>query len=226
MARSVVLRPAVRCEQCRFSPRWCICAAFEAVTTPLEVDVLMHWREFDRPSSTGSLISRVLPASRRHRFRPEAPPRRETIARPDRELWILHPRGEAPPVGVPPEKVQVLLLDGSWRESVQMVQAVGAWGRPIRLPVAGPSRNELRRQEGPGLYSTMESLLFLLSALGEHDAERRLRLQFELHVYAGLKTRGAKARAEAFLATSPIREAFPALLHQLAVRRPVMPTGG
>ena len=48
--------------------------------------------------------------------------------------------------------------------------------------------------------------MFLFSALGLAEEEARLRLQFELHVYAGLRTRGAKALAEKFLATSPLPE--------------------
>jgi len=180
----------------------------------------MHRREVNRPTSTGHLINRVMPASRRHVFRAEAPPARETIAQPGRELWILHPRGEPLPGGATPGKLQVLLLDGSWREAARMTQAVSSWGRLVRLPPAGPSRNQLRTQEIPGQYSTAESLLFLLAALGLAEAEARLRLQFELHVYAGLRTRGAKALATEFLATSPLRAAFPDLLAEMDRRRP------
>jgi DTW domain-containing protein YfiP len=186
----------------------------------LQVDVLMHWREADRPTSTGRLINRVMPDSRRHIFQPESPPARAAIARPDRELWILHPRGEPLPANTPPERVQVLLLDGSWRESVPMAQTVATWGRLVRLPAAGPSRNALRRQENAGQYSTVEALLFLLAALGLAGAETSLRQQFELHVYAGLRTRGAKALAAEFLATSSLREAFPELMQELDRRRP------
>ncbi len=219
MARSVVLQTTVRCARCRFTPRWCICAGFQAVESPLAVDVLMHRREFWRPTSTGHLVNRVMPASRQHLFEGGKAPDRAAIVRPERELWILHPRGEPLPADAAPEKMQVLLLDGSWREAAAMTQAVGSWGRLVRLPLAGPSRNALRRQELDGNYSTIESLLFLLAALGLAEAEAKLRLQFELHVYAGLRTRGAKTLADEFLATSPIREAFPGLLAQLHTRR-------
>ena len=179
----------------------------------------MHRREFWRPTSTGRLINRVMPASRHHVFEGGKIPDRAAIMQPDRELWIMHPRGEPLPDDAAPEKLQVLLLDGSWREAAAMTQAVGSWGRLVRLPAAGPSRNALRRQELDGNYSTIESLLFLLAALGLSEAEAKLRLQFELHVYAGLRTRGAKVLAEEFLATSPIRTAFPELLAQLHERR-------
>ena len=220
MARSVVLEGTRRCDRCRFAPRWCICDAFHAVVCPLQVDVLIHHREFWRPTSTGRLINRVIPASRHHLFRREAPPAREAIVAPDRTLWILHPRGEPLPADEPPSRVQVLLLDGSWPEAARMTQTVAPWGRLVRLPMAGPSRYQLRAQQHGGNYSTIEALLFLLAALGLPEEEAQLRLQFELHVYAGLRARGAKAAAAEYLATSPVRDAFPELLLKLDQRRP------
>ncbi|HEX2860373.1 MAG TPA: DTW domain-containing protein, partial [Lacunisphaera sp.] len=219
MARSVVLAGTPRCGHCQFSPRWCICAGGQALVCPLQIDVLIHHREFNRPTSTGRLINRVIPASRGHLFRRENPPDPATIRAPGRELWILHPRGEPLPEGANPDKLQVLLLDGSWREAGRMSQEVSSWGRLVRLPEAGPGRYHLRTHEHQGKYSTVESLLMLLESLGLGEAARQLRLQFELHVYAGLRTRGAKEKAEAFLASSPIRDAFPELLAQMHVRR-------
>lgn len=220
MTRSVVHNQTPRCERCRFLPRWCICAGLRTVECPLAVDVLMHHREFQRPTSTGHLVTRVFPEARLHLHRQEGPPARETVARPGRELWILHPRGEAVPANAKPEQLQVLLLDGSWSEAARMATHVAGWGRLIRLPEAGASRNSLRRQEQSGKYATVESLIFLLAALGLTAAEAQLRVQFELHVYAGLRTRGARAQAEDFLAQSPIRDAFPDLLAELHRRRP------
>ncbi|AOS43147.1 DTW domain protein [Lacunisphaera limnophila] len=219
MARSVVLAGAPRCARCQFVPRWCICAGERAVVCPLQVEVLIHHREYHRPTSTGRLINRVMPASRGHLFRRETPPDPATFRLPGRELWILHPRGEPLPAGAAPEGLQVLLLDGSWREAARMSTEVAAWGRLVRLPEDGPGRYQLRTHEHDGRYSTVESLLMLLAALGLSEAEAQLRLQFELHVYAGLRTRGAKGKAEEFLASSPIRAAFPALLEEMHRRR-------
>lgn len=186
----------------------------------MQVDVLIHRREFHRPTSTGRLVNRVVPASRQHLFVRETPPEAASIVTPGRTLWILHPRGEAMPADVDPASLQVLLIDGNWREAGRMAQTVASWGRMVRLPAAGITRNHLRGQENDGNYSTIESLLFLLAALGLKKEEAQLRLQFELHVYAGLRARGAKEKAEAFLATSPVRAAFPALLQAMNERRP------
>jgi DTW domain-containing protein len=56
--------------------------------------------------------------------------------------------------------------------------------------------------------------------LGLAKEEAQLRLQFELHVYAGLRARGSKAAAAEYLATSPVRAAFPALLEEFDRVRP------
>ena len=86
--------------------------------------------------------------------------------------------------------------------------------------MTGQSRYWLRAHQEGLKYSTIEALLFVLEAMGLSAEAAQLRLQFELHVYAGLRTRGAKALAEEFLATSPVRAAFPELLARLDERRP------
>lgn len=188
--------------------------------TPLQVDVLMHFMEAYRPSSTGHLIGRVVAGARLHEFRKETPPRREEVAVAGRELWILHPQGEEPPAEVDAAGVQVLLLDGTWVQATTMAKEVGPWGRRVRLPMTGESRYWLRRQAGEGRFSTMEALLFVLAALGRREEHAALQAQFELHVWAALCSRGHKAEAQEYLATSPVRERFADVVAQLQVKRP------
>ncbi len=218
--RSVVLKPSVRCPQCQLPPRWCVCAVHQPVTAPLAIDVLMHHRERFRPSSTGNLIQRVIPASRHHLWRRERGLTEADVHVPGRELWILHPQGEPLPGHRGAGDVQVLLLDGSWRETSAMAQEVRHWGRLVSLPMAGISRYWLRAQADDARFSTAEALLFLLGHFGltaEHDA---LRLQFELHVYANLRARGHKEDAREFLRASPIATTYRDLIAQLDIRRP------
>lgn len=218
MARSVVLNGGPRCERCQIGHRWCICDGFRAVELPLLVDVLMHHHETLRPTSTGHLINRVVPASGHHIYRPERAIDREAIARPGKTLWILHPLGEPLPSGPVPTDLQVLLIDGSWVQSAAMMREVDGWGQRVSLPMTGASRYWLRAQQGDGMFSTVEALLFLLAALGLNAEHAALQLQFELRVYAGLCARGKKADAAKFLVDSPVREAFPELLKKLAPR--------
>lgn len=220
MARSVVLQTSERCPHCNLPPRWCICSGKREVTSPLQVDVLMHHRERYRPSSTGNLVQRVVAGARQHLWRRERRLQAAEVAVPERQLLILHPSGPPMPDDLPPEAAQVLLLDGSWREASAMAREVGAWGRTVSLPMTGESRYWLRAQQEGGRFSTVETLMFLYRAFGLDRAHDELQIQFELHVYAGLRARGSIALAAEYLSTSPIRAALPELLAQLHVRRP------
>ena len=219
--RSVVRQVSRRCPRCQIATRWCICPAHQAIACPLAIDVLTHHRERFRPSSTGTLINRILPASRHILWRRERQLTAAEVLLPGRELWILHPHGDPLPSPLPAVgAVQVLLLDGSWREASAMAQEVRGWGRLVNLPMAGTSRYWLRAQADAARFSTVETLLFLLRTFALEDAHHALRLQFELHVYASLRARGQKHAGADFLAESPIREAFRDLIAQLDVRRP------
>lgn len=209
MARSVVLNQTVRCGGCLHPPRWCICASLRRVDCPFAVDVLMHHRERLRPTSTGQLITRLVPSARSHLHVPGRPVEREQLLRAGAVTWLLHPQGESMSAAPLPANLQVILLDGSWRQAGGMARELSGWGQKVSLPMSGESRYWLRAQQEGGRFSTMEALLFLLQAAGLQAQHEQLRLQFELHVYAGLCVRGNKALAARFLATSPLREAMP-----------------
>lgn len=215
MARSVVFNKTPRCELCRLPPRWCVCEAHRVIESPLKVDVLMHHMEAWRPSSTGHLINRVVANTGLHVYRKERGLAREEIMLPGRELWILHPTGEALPTTEPPAGLQVLLLDGTWIQSTGMMHDVETWGRRVSLPMAGESRYWLRAQAAQDRFSTIEALLFLMAALGMKEQHAQLQLQFELHVYAGLCARGKKAEAANYLFSSPVGEALKGLIPTL-----------
>lgn len=201
-------------------PRWCICEGLRPLTCPLGIDVLMHFCEANRPSSTGHLINRLIPDSRIHLAGGGRQPDHTQILRPGKTLWILHPQGHLPPAGATPENLQVLLIDGSWKQASDLMRSVGTLGKAIRLPMSGESRYRLRAQKDDGKFSTIEALMFLLSTLGLHREEAQLRLDFELHVYAGLLARGRPPDARRFLVDSPVRTAFPDLVARLDPWRP------
>ena len=185
------------------------------IASPLKVDVLMHHMEAWRPSSTGHLIHRVVANTGLRVYRKEHTLVREDIVQPGRELWILHPTGEALPVSEPPAGLQVLLLDGTWIQSTGMLRGVESWGRRVSLPMAGESRYWLRSQAADDRFSTIEALMFLMAALGLAEERAALQLQFELHVYAGLCARGKKVEAANYLFSSPVSGALKELLPTL-----------
>lgn len=224
MPRSVVRMGTVRCGSCQLPPRWCICAALPPLESPLPVEVLMHPRERWRPTSTGTLIGRVVRGARCHLASPDGDAGlRERLTEPPRELWILHPRGQPlESSGRPapdPGRVRILLLDGSWTEAGSMLRTLEDWGRPVRLALEGPSRYWLRTQHSPGLYSTAEALGGLYRFFGLPDPARQLNLHLELLVYASLRARGRLPEAAAYLRDSPLPQAIPGFLEWLTERR-------
>lgn len=202
MARSVVRHGTARCPRCQLPLRWCACAAAEPFAVPLAVDVLVHPREEIRPTSTSHLIRRALPATGIHVWRTDAPQRAEALQRPGRELWVLHPNGEDLPAGADPARVQVVLLDGNWRQAAEMLRRIGPRARRVALPLRGESRYWLRTQAEAGRFSTIEALLGVFSALGLTEARDRLDRMFETYVHAALGARGKAADAARYRETS------------------------
>jgi len=231
MGRSVVLAGAPRCPCCSLPPRWCVCDSIPPVDTRLQVHVLIHRSEQERPSSTGCLVARAVTGATRHlyqrqtRFCPAAGFPAETPA-PGGPLWILHPYGELLPAAADPadgpRRQHVLLLDGTWRQAGEMLRSVEGIGRCVRLPeqAAEPSRYWLRDQPRPTHLSTAEALMGVFNAAGDAAAGRRLRLHFELHVYAMLLARGRREMAERYLGHSPLLTEAPEALDRLHARRP------
>jgi len=230
MGRSVVLAGAARCPRCSLPPRWCVCGMIPPVVTRLRVHVLIHRGEQHKPSSTGALVARAVDDAtchvyqRKTRFCPAAHFPAETLV-PGGELWILHPTGDPLPGATDPadepRRPHVLLLDGTWRQAGEMLRSVEGMGRRVRLPepTAEPSRYWLREQPEPTHLSTAEALLGILRAVGDAAAERRLRLHFELHVYATLLARGRREMAERYLGHSPLLADAPDALDRLHARR-------
>jgi DTW domain-containing protein len=233
MGRSVVLAGAVRCPRCSLPPRWCTCDMLPPVETRLTVQVLIHRLEQCRPSSTGKLVGRAVAGAACHvyqrgnRFFPATDYPADALE-PGRELWVLHPSGDPMPepaaaeAAGPQPPPAVLLLDGSWRQAGEMLASMHGRGRCVRLPAAAtsePSRYWLRDQAKPEQLCTAEALMGVLKAAGEPEAAQKLRLHFELHVYATLLVRGHRELAERYLGHSPLLTEAPDALDRLHARR-------
>lgn len=187
----------------------------------MQVDVLVHQRELWRPSSTSHLITRTLAGARQHLWLYDRPVGLDEVAMPGCELWVLHPHGRPLEPGIRrPENLQVVLLDGAWREATSMAREVASWGRTVSLPMTGESRYWLRSQQAGARFSTVEALAFFLRTLGLAEPAAALELQLELHVYAGLRSRGNTQAARVFLETSPLMRLLPEIVAQLEAPRP------
>ena len=233
MGRSVVLAGAARCPRCSLPPRWCTCDMLPPVETRLTVQVLIHRLEQCRPSSTGKLVDRAVAGAACHVYQRgnryfEATGYPADALEPGRELWVLHPSGDPMPepaateAAGPQPPPAVLLLDGSWRQAGEMLASMQGRGRCVRLPATAtsePSRYWLRDQAKPEQLCTAEALMGVLKTVGEPEAAQKLRLHFELHVYATLLVRGHRELAERYLGYSPLPTEATGALDRLHARR-------
>jgi DTW domain-containing protein YfiP len=192
------------------------------VETRLAVHVLIHRHEHAKPSSTGRLIARVVTGAACHVYQ------RENRFFPASGFPIAavepgEPLPASPVAGTTPSDTPqpILLLDGTWRQAGEMLRSLEGVGRCVSLPYAciEPSRYWLRDQPTAAQLSTAEALLGVLHAVGETEAEERLRMHFELHVYATLLSRGRREMAERYLGHSPLLSAAPAIVDQLLPAR-------
>jgi hypothetical protein len=196
MGRSVVLAGAARCPRCSLPPRWCTCDMLPPVETQLAVEVLIHRLERCRPSSTGNLVGRAVDGAvchvyqRGNRFFP-ATGYPDDAREHDRELWVLHPSGDRLPEPATP--------DARVSERPPTVLLLdGSWRQAGEM---------LATMHGRGRCVRLP------------EAARRLRLHFELHVYATLRVRGHRELAERYLGHSPLLTEAPDALDCLHARR-------
>lgn len=182
------MRPARRptCPRCERPAATCLCQWLPtpvAVRTPLLI--LQHPAEARHAKNTTAFLTLGLaPAARRLRGEAFDP----ALAAPGSAL--LYPGATATlPAG---EVTQLILLDGSWRQSRRLL-AANPWlaGLPrVSLP-AQPSRYALRRAHRAGQLATAEAGLHALAALeGAPGRFEPLWAAFDAFVRNGLARRG------------------------------------
>lgn len=178
--------PRATCLRCERPATTCLCATLPpplAVRTKLLV--LQHPAEAGHAKNTTAFLTLGLaPAARLLRGEVFDP----VLAPPGTAL--LYPGADTapPPAGV----TQLILLDGSWRQSRRLL-AANPWLAElprISLP-AHPGRYPLRRAHRPGQLSTLESGLHALAALeGAPERFEPLWAAFDDFVRKGLARRG------------------------------------
>ncbi|MGC4071443.1 MAG: hypothetical protein QM760_02775 [Nibricoccus sp.] len=129
-------------------PRWCICAGLRTLDV-LAIDVLMHHEEILKPTSTGHLIQRIIPGSRRHVFDSTTAP---SIRHLDPAIRAASSGSSTPPaIHLRPDRIlpafRCSLLDASWAQAGDMARTISGWGRRVSLPMSGKSRYWLRSQQ-------------------------------------------------------------------------------
>lgn len=176
--------PRAVCPRCERPARTCLCASLPPPLphrTPLLI--LQHPREAGHAKNTATLLALGLQRARLLRGEVFDP----ALAQPGAALLYPGDAGAAAPAAVR----ELVLLDGSWRQSRRLL-AANPWllALPrVSLPVQ-PSRYALRAAHRPGQLATVEAGLHALALLeGGPAAFEPLWAAFEAFVQAGLSRR-------------------------------------
>ncbi|WP_312303470.1 tRNA-uridine aminocarboxypropyltransferase [Diaphorobacter nitroreducens] len=177
------------CHRCQRPAAACICAAVRPVAHQVQVLILMHPLEQHQAKGTARLLHLCLPGSRivvgetfDHAALVQeinAPwvdgdrqaPRRAVLLYPPTPPNPQHPMLPAPPLSTDwlavPERLRLVVLDGTWRKSRRMLWANPALQALPRLALqqVPPTRYAVRKAHAPHQLSTLEAAQCALQQL-------------------------------------------------------------
>ncbi|MDE2413259.1 MAG: DTW domain-containing protein [Comamonadaceae bacterium] len=177
------------CVRCLRPVAACLCAAVRTVALSVQVLILMHPLEQHQAKGTARLLHLCLAHSRvmvGERFAPETlaqalaepwddadrlRPRHALLLYPPSPPDPQHPMQEAPPLPADwlaaPERLRLVLLDGTWRKSRRMLWANTLLQALPRLALHAPpaTRYTIRRAHAPHQLSTLEAAQLALQRL-------------------------------------------------------------
>jgi DTW domain-containing protein YfiP len=180
-----------RCSRCQLHLHRCICDQLPVVESPVEVVVVQHWKESLKPTSTGSLLSKVVDRGsvrfHGHRDHPF-----DDTGLDDEHTWLVFPdrTGDSSLPVEPPRKL--VLIDGNWNQASRMARRIPALARLPRLALLAPARPVLRLRlpPDPTACSTMEAAAAALRLCGHESVAVRLEWMHDFFVAATLRQRG------------------------------------
>lgn len=164
-----------RCSTCQLHLDDCLCAQLPSYAPDTRVILYVHALEVRRPSNTGRLVAKMLPATTRLVHGSPEPAR--LIALPtEPPPLVLHPDGR-PLEPADGERSRCLLLpDGTWAQARRMLHRIPALleHELVRLPPRPPSPWWLRRGPRSDHVCTLEAVARAIGVLESEDIERNM----------------------------------------------------
>lgn len=160
------------CPGCELPLRSCLCALVRPVASRIGLSVLQHPDEAAQAKGTVRLLQRCLGAACTVQIGRQWPAPAALQG-----CWLLYP-GDGPSATGRPSRL--LLLDGTWRQSRQLLQ-LNPWLQQLpryALREPAPSRYApLRRAHREGQLSSLEAVAGALAELDDNAAGRDRLLQ-------------------------------------------------
>lgn len=175
-----------QCPACLRPAQTCICRWVAASANQVEVLILQHPMEVSTAKGSARLLHLSLSNSRLECGEAFAPERLRELLSPDRRNVLLYPEtaddkslGLAKPQSLDqawlgePERLRLVVLDGTWRKSRKMLYLNPPLQALPRLPLRDtpPSHYLIRKAHLPDQLSTLEATVYALAQL-ENDAQK------------------------------------------------------
>jgi DTW domain-containing protein len=187
-----------RCPQCRLHTLLCICSAIPRHDLVTRLILVMHRREWKKPTATGPLALAVLANSElRIQGNREEPLNFRDLDRAERRTLLLYP-GEGAPVlsrsllSGDPRSVNLVVTDGSWRQASRMGRRLPGLEHAtmVRLPEGAETAWGVRRECHPEGLATFEAIAQALGILESVEVQESMETLFRLMVARTLQARG------------------------------------
>jgi DTW domain-containing protein len=187
-----------RCHECRLHSRLCICSDTPRHDLATRLILVMHQREWTKPTATGPLALAVLSNSelRIQGHREEQLDFRD-LDTPERRTLLLYP-GEGAPVlnsdflASDSRPVNLVVVDGTWRQASRMGRRLPGLENAtmVRLPEGADTCWGVRREFHPEGLATFEAIARALGIIESPEVQESMEGIFRLMVARTLQARG------------------------------------
>jgi tRNA-uridine aminocarboxypropyltransferase len=187
-----------RCPRCRLHSKLCICSAIPLYDLVTRLILVMHRREWQKPTATGPLALALLPNSElRIQGNREALLDFHDLDTPERRTLLLYPGDDAPDLNRDflsgdPRPVNLVVADGSWRQASRMGKRLPGLEHAtmVRLPEGPETAWGVRKETHPEGLATFEAIARALGIIESVEVQESMEELFALMVARTLQTRG------------------------------------
>lgn len=191
---------SVRCPRCRLHIHLCICSSIPRLNLATRLILVMHRREWSKPTATGPLALAVLGNSElRIQGHREQPLDFADLEDERRRTLLLYP-GEGAEVltrellSEDPRPVNLVVPDGNWRQAARMGRRLPGLEHAamVRLPAGAKTGWGVRQENHPEGLATFEAIARALGIIDSAGTQEAMEELFRLMVTRTLQGRGGK----------------------------------
>lgn len=187
-----------RCPHCRMRLSDCLCPLIPRYPLDTRVVLVMHHREWIKPTATGPLALRALPNSElRIHGRPDAPLHLGDLDIPERRTLVLYPGDEVPVLSrqflaCDTRPATLVVPDGTWRQASRMGRRLPGLDHAemVRLPEGAPTRWGVRQEYHPQGLATYEAIARALGIIESPEVREGMETLFDEMVRRVMRSRG------------------------------------